>query len=57
MKAQKRVALLEKMKALIGDDEPEGAHGEADDLLCQALLLHGEKELVELWKQVSKWYA
>lgn len=35
----------------------ERDHGEADDMLCDALLLLGETELVENFKRLTKWYA
>ena len=35
----------------------EGAHGDADDILCQVLNAFGLQELVEEYDKVEKWYA
>lgn len=35
----------------------EYAHREADEILCEALEMHGETALVTAWKAVRKWYT
>lgn len=35
----------------------EGAHGDADDILCRVLKAFGLQELVEEYDKVEKWYA
>ena len=37
-------------------DDPEKYHGDADDLLCEALELLGYKSLVEKYEKVDKYY-
>ena len=48
---------IEKMEDCIDNGDTECAHGNADDLLCEFLLLLGYRELVEKYRQVRKWYA
>ena|SRR3990167_6551198 len=59
--------LLERMRALTGAD-PEGEHGEADDLLLEALVnAAGQSEYLGVWEtareivrayqSLTKWYA
>lgn len=50
--------LREQMRYL-GENgyDRESAHIKADGLLCEALELFGETELVKLWDDVGKWYA
>lgn len=42
---------------LLGDADPEVAHGQADEILCRALRLLGYRRLVALYEDVPKWYA
>lgn len=50
--------LREQMRELTSEDHDfESAHLDADKLLCEALELFGETELVKLWDDVGKWYA
>lgn len=37
--------------------DPEGAHGRADDVLCDLLTALGNAAVVEEWRKVDKWYA
>lgn len=37
--------------------DTEYNHGEADELLCEALILFGQERLVKLWRKVHKWYS
>lgn len=37
--------------------DPEAAHGEADDVLCELLTVLGYKDIVAEWQLVQKWYA
>lgn len=47
------VALKEQIKA----PGPDGAHREADAILCRLLSALGFADVVELWKRVDKWYS
>ena len=50
--------LREQMRELTNEYRDfESAHSYADNLLCEALELFGETELVKLWDDVGKWYA
>lgn len=35
----------------------EGAHGDADKILCALLRYYGQDEVVEAYDKVGKWYA
>lgn len=48
---------VQRMKDLQQYGDPEGAHSQADDLLCEVLIALGERDLVEEWRKVPKWYA
>lgn len=53
--------LIEEMRSLALDKtypgDTEAQHAEVDDILCEALKELGQIELVELFNEVSKWYA
>lgn len=50
--------LHERMRKLNKNvTDVERCHRDANDILCEALELLGEKKLVELWKNVEKQYA
>ena len=38
-------------------DDVETDHIDADDLLCEALVLLGQKEIVDIFKKIGKWYS
>jgi hypothetical protein len=38
-------------------DDPETDHIDADDLLCEALTLLGQKEIVDIFMKIGKWYS
>jgi len=48
--------LLRKAKRLSRDD-PEAAHGNADEILCKLLESLGYKDVVELYHSIEKWYT
>ena len=48
---------LERLKELEHSGDPEYAHGEADDVLCDILKYLGFEEIVEAYDKVPKWYA
>lgn len=58
---QKQKKAVEKAKATllqaINNKCTEVAHKEADDALCDLLKALGHDDVVELYEQVSKWYA
>ena len=37
--------------------DPERAHQEADDVLCELLKSLGYEDVVKAWDEVSKWYS
>ena len=37
--------------------DTEMDHIEADDLLCEALNLLGQKEIVDIFQKIGKWYS
>jgi len=51
--------IVEEMDELSSskDDDLETLHYEADDLLCEALKLLGQDQLVDYFRQVRKWYS
>ena len=57
MKEKLQAEYVEKMKACIENGDTESAHSEADDLLCEFLTKLGYKDLVEKYREVSKWYS
>lgn len=40
-----------------GEGDPERAHGDADEALCDFIKALGHPEIVEAWEAVDKWYA
>jgi hypothetical protein len=49
-----RDELLRRLRGLITSDDPEWAHGEADDLL---LAFINDKEVSQAFYKIKKWYA
>lgn len=58
---QAREAAMERLKAIIAGAEikrdPEGAHVDADQVLCDLLRALGCGDVVEAYDQIEKWYA
>jgi len=48
---------MQKINDEYGSWDIEVAHSRADDLLCEILLEHGYDEVVEIFKNMHKWYA
>lgn len=48
---------LNRLKTLKETDNPETAHADADDVLCELLYELGYEEIVEAYKAIEKWYA
>jgi hypothetical protein len=48
---------LAKLRPLLGSPDPEVAHGDADDVLCELLRSLGFNEVVDVWEKAPKWYA
>jgi len=46
-----------RMVKLWTADDPDTAHREADDILCEALERIGEHDLVAAWLAVRRWYS
>ncbi len=53
----KKTQWMKRMKEQISNDDTEIAHGNADDILCDMLIELGHGDLVDLYYEVSKWYA
>lgn len=49
--------LVEKMQALEAPGDPERSHGDADDLLVEAVRRLGAGDLADSFERVPKWYA
>lgn len=52
-----RERALAHIKTAQKSGDPESAHGDADDALCDLLIALGHKDVVEEWEKVEKWYA
>lgn len=53
-----KILLMEKLKELQGYDlDTEKNHAEADDILCDFLILLGHGDIVNEYNKISKWYA
>lgn len=52
-----RETVLSRMKALAGSHDPEVAHAEADDLLCDVLTAMDWTEVVDAYTEVPKWFG
>lgn len=50
------VSELERI-AKISAGDPEAAHANADDILCELLKTLGYEDVVIAWQSVEKWYA
>jgi hypothetical protein len=48
---------LARLHELTQSDDTEGAHGNADDILCEILSELGYDDIVETYNRVNKWYA
>ncbi|QHJ79191.1 MAG: hypothetical protein [Caudoviricetes sp.] len=46
-----------EMIALQSGYDPEIEHGEADNLLCELLILLGHQDVVDEYEKVTKWFA
>lgn len=50
--------VLEAMQRCVDNrSDPEGAHLDADELLCQVLVDDDHRDLVALYRKVRKWFA
>jgi len=54
-------ALIDKVKAELKElqnmNDVEDKHFEADKLLCELLVSFGMADVVEIYKDIEKWYA
>lgn len=48
---------LRRMKECVRSGDPEIAHSNADDILCEFLRDLGHGDLVDIYCDVDKWYA
>lgn len=46
-----------EMQKCIDNWDTEGAHVDADELLCLLLIDLGHQEIVDMYQKVKKWYA
>ena len=56
-KEKKLKILSDAMHELKDVDDLEYAHLDADDILCDFLLILGYKKIVDEYRDVGKWYA
>lgn len=56
-KEKKLKILSDEMHKLKDVDDPEYAHLDADDILCDFLLILGYKKIVNDYRDVGKWYT
>lgn len=52
-----REQAIERLKAAQKSGDTEGAHGIADEVLCDLLRYLGYEDVVREWDFVDKWYA
>lgn len=52
-----REEAIAKLAELAKSKDIESAHGEADDVLCELLVALGYEDVVDLYREVPKWYA
>ena len=49
--------MVKRLQVEVDNFDPEGTHGNADDILCELLETLGYKEVVNKYNEVTKWYA
>ncbi len=49
--------ILIEMKELVKEHDIEENHYKADSLLCEALNILGQTELIEAFYNIKKWYS
>ncbi|MDA5496923.1 hypothetical protein [Yersinia aleksiciae] len=49
--------IIERLKADQDSGDPESAHSNADDALCDLLINLGYSDVVAEYNKVEKWYA
>ncbi len=52
-----REEIIERLKLAQKNGDTEGAHGMADDALCDLLINLGYSDVVTEYNKVDKWYA
>ncbi len=53
----KKEQAIREMEAQISNEDYEGAHSKADEILCEFLKEQGHNDLVALYRKVGKYYA
>lgn len=48
---------VRELRFLQTSDDPESAHCQADDILCEFLSELGYEDVVEEYSKITKWYA
>lgn len=48
---------LQELEKLQNSGDPEIAHSEADDILCNLLESLGYGDVVAKWETIERWYA
>ena len=56
-KSEKVKEAIERLQRLQKSHDTEGAHIEADDILCELVAVFVSGEVIEEWEKVRKWYA
>jgi len=52
-----REEAIAKLTELQRSGDTEGAHGDADEVLCKLLQTLGYGDVVLEWQMIDKWYA
>ena len=57
MTEEMKQSFINRLKDAQNSGDIEAAHYDGDDVLCEALIALGYKDIVEEWEQIPKWYA
>ena len=52
-----REEAISKLKGLQNSYDPEAAHSDADDIICELLQSLGYSDVIDEFNKVDKWYA
>ena len=47
----------QKLELLVYNSDYEVAHANADDILCSILIELGLQDVVDVYKEIGKWYS
>lgn len=57
MTQEKEQSYINRLTNEIDNRDIEGAHGEADDILCELLIELGYQKVVDEYNNIPKWYV